>query len=69
MVKILKKAKRFIPIERINTNIKYYTPKKNKVKLLGLVGFVILLLVTPFTNWLLLFSGKLLNKYPLYLYK
>lgn len=69
MVKILKKARLFIPLERINNNIGYYTPKKNKVKLFGLVGFVVLCLVTPLTNWLILVSGKILNKFPLWIYK
>ncbi|GBE19334.1 hypothetical protein BMS3Abin17_00057 [archaeon BMS3Abin17] len=69
MVKIYKKAKRFIPIERINTNIKYYTPKKNNIKLFWLVGFGLVLIITPFSNWLMIPTFKLLGKFPLWIYK
>ena len=70
MVKIYKKAKGFIPIESINTNIKYYTPKKNKFKVLILVLAFIPFFITIGTNWLYFFGIKILFKYsPLWIYK
>lgn len=61
--------KKFILTGYRAKGINLYTPQRNKVKLLSLIGFVVLCLVTPCTNFLLLAVGKVLNKYPLWLYK
>jgi len=65
----IKKKGQFIPIERINFKVESYKPRRNKFKLLALFGFVGLLFATPCSNWLLIPTMKLLNKYPLYMYK
>ncbi len=40
----------------------FYKPQRNKKKLAIVFGVVVGLLVTPFTNWLLIPLGKFLNK-------
>ena len=63
------KQKRYILTGYRHPSIKLYNPQRNKVKLLGLIGFGVLCLVTPCTNFLLLGVGKALNKYPMWLYR
>jgi len=60
----------FIDLREVKINpVEWYTPIKNKKKV-GLVGgFVGLCLITPCTNWMLVPMFKLLNKYPMFLYK
>jgi len=60
---------KFIPIERINLQVKTYKPKFNNKKRLLLLGFVGVCLVTPFTNWLIPIVFKSLTKFkPLWVY-
>lgn len=47
----------------------FYKLKKNKIKTGLLFSLVFLCLVTPFTNWIMIPAFKLLNKFPLWLYK
>jgi len=65
----MKKRKQFIDIRNINFNIESYKPKTNKFKRIGLIGLVVICLVTPFTNWLLIPIMKILNKFPMWIYK
>jgi len=62
-------TKKYILIGYRARGINLYTPQRNKIKLMGLIGFVVLCLVTPCTNFLLFGVGRVLNKYPLWLYK
>jgi len=63
------KKKGFIHVTKINPLIRYYTPKTNKKKLGLLIGFIVVCLITPFTNWLIPIMYKLIIKYkPLWLY-
>ena len=51
-------------------SVKLYTPKKNKKKLGLLIGLLVILIITHFTNWvfpLLLIGISKFN--PLWLYK
>lgn len=65
----IKKRNQFVDISRINFNTENYKPKANKIKRFGLVSLVIVCLVTPMTNWLLIPTFKLLNRFPLWMYK
>lgn len=47
----------------------FYKPKRNKIKLSLLLAVAVFLIITPFTNWLFIPIGKLLNKYPLWVFK
>ena len=47
----------------------FYKPNKNIIKLSLVSAFIILCLVTPFTNWLMIPMFKVLNKFPIWLYK
>ena len=51
------------------TGWEFYKPKKNRVKLFLVGGFVIGCLVTPMTNWMLVPMFKVLNKFPLWIYR
>lgn len=47
----------------------FYKPKKNKIKIFILGSFIIGLLITPMTNWMMVPTLKILNKFPLWIYK
>lgn len=64
-----KKRNQFIDIRRINFKVEHYAPKPNKFKQVALLGVVGLLLATPLTNWALIPFMKILNKYPLWVYR
>lgn len=67
----MKKQKKFITLEQLkhNSKIKSYKPNINKIKAGFVLGFIVLLLITPCTNWLLIPLYKILNKFPLWLYR
>ena len=47
-----------------------YTPKVNKMKQLGLLGLAAACFATPFSNWLLPVTAKLITKFnPLWIYR
>lgn len=64
-----KKRNQFIDIRRVNFNVEHYKLKPDKFKQCVLLGFMGLYLITPMTNWLLIPLNKILNKFPLYMYK
>ena len=69
---IKKKERKYLSIANLKHNafIRYYKPKKNKVKVGLLVGFLALCLITPCTNWLIPIVFKLISKFsPLWIYK
>ena len=66
---MVRQNKKFILIGYRDKSIKLYTPKRNKIKVALLGAFVVACLITPFTNWMILVSGKVLNKFPLWLYR
>lgn len=45
-----------------------YKPKRNKIKLGFIFGFLGVLIITPFTNWLSIPLFKVLNKFPMWIY-
>jgi len=65
----IEKRNSFIDVRRINFNTESYKPKANKFKRVGLFSLVVFCLVTPFTNWLLIPTFKVLSKFPMWLYK
>lgn len=53
-----------------NPAIKLYTPKVNRTKQASLIGLAVICLVTPFTNWTLPLTIKLITKFnPLWIYR
>lgn len=51
-------------------SIKLYKPKVNKVKRNILIGFILICLITPCTNWLIPLTLKGLTKLnPLFIYQ
>ena len=65
----IKRRGEFIPIERINFNVEPYKPVRNRFKVGLVVAVFVGCICTPCTNWLILVTGRMLNKYPLWLYK
>ena len=52
-----------------NKKIIMYTPQRNKIRLGLIIGFLLLLIITPFTNWLSIPLFKIINKFPMWLYR
>jgi len=65
----MKNNKPLILIGYRDKSISLYKPKRNKLKVGLLIGLVVTCLITPFTNWFLLVAFKVLNKFPLWVYK
>ena len=68
--------KRYITIKELKENafkkgfgFESYKPKRNKIKASFVLGFVVLCLITPCTNWLIVPLYKTLTKFPLWLYR
>jgi len=66
---IIKRRSEFIDLDRINFNVKNYKPKQNIIKKISIIGVIVFCLFTPFTNFILIPIFKLLNKFPMWLYK
>ena len=64
------KNKKLILIGYRHPSIKLYTPKVNNKKRGLLIGLFVILILTPFTNWIFPLTLKVINKFnPLWIYK